>query len=72
MQHNEVVLEETMEMLLSRRHYLENLHRDLANEDQEHEMLQALMYSSRRQRHNGESSCSPYYSHTKELLDTLV
>ncbi|RZC34068.1 ras association domain-containing protein 10, partial [Asbolus verrucosus] len=72
MQHNEVVLEETMDMLVSRRHYLENLHRDLANEDQEYEMLQALMYSSRRQRHNADSSCSPYHSHTKELLDTLV
>ncbi|KYB28160.1 hypothetical protein TcasGA2_TC007083 [Tribolium castaneum] len=71
MQHNEVVLEETMEMLLNRRHYLENLHRDLANEEQEHEMLQALMFSTRRQRHNPDS-CSPYYSHTKELLDTLV
>lgn len=73
MQHNEVVLEETMEMLVSRRHYLENLHRDLANEDQEYEMLQALMYSTRKHhRHNKDTTCNPYQSHTKELLDTLV
>lgn len=72
MQHNEVVLEETKEMLVSRKHYLENLNRDLANEDKEYEMLQALMYTTRRQRHHTENSCSPYYLNTKELLDTLV
>lgn len=75
MQHNEIVLEETIEMLENRRHYLENLHRDLANEDQEHEMLQALLFSTSTP-HQKTTSTEHFNSqniyHTKELLDTLV
>lgn len=71
MQHNEVVLEETKEMLDHRRTYLENLHRDLMNEDQECEMLQALLYTSHQRK--VKKNYIPYKPHyTKELLDTLV
>ncbi|CAG9765464.1 unnamed protein product [Ceutorhynchus assimilis] len=61
MQHNEVVLEETLEVLEKRRKDLENLHRELTSEDQEYEMLQALLYSNNN-----------IYRSTKETLDTLV
>lgn len=77
MQHNNIVLEETLEALSKRRMYLENLHKDLATEDQEFEMLQALLYSHKQQNcenrvnNNSRYSChQPHY--TKELLDTLV
>ncbi|KAJ8947698.1 hypothetical protein NQ318_001537 [Aromia moschata] len=78
MQHNEIVLEETIERLENRRHYLENLHRDLMSEDQEYEMLQALLFSSTQQesQQKSKSADKRYRSHhiyqTKELLDTLV
>lgn len=73
MQHNNIVLEETQETLNQRRMYLENLHKDLLTEDQEHEMLQALLYSHQQlqmtaSRHHNYHQ--PHY--TKELLDTLV
>ncbi|XP_022918915.2 ras association domain-containing protein 10-like [Onthophagus taurus] len=74
MQHNEVVLEETKEMLETRRSFLDNLHKDLLNEDHEFEMLQALLYSQGlNQRQEVGENFSPYKTHfTKELLDTLV
>ncbi|KAJ8971597.1 hypothetical protein NQ314_000622, partial [Rhamnusium bicolor] len=76
MQHNEIVLEETIEKLEDRRVYLENLHRDLANEDQEYEMLQALLFSSAQQKFESKAVDKKCKSHhiyqTKELLDTLV
>ncbi|KAF2884610.1 hypothetical protein ILUMI_21560 [Ignelater luminosus] len=73
MQHNEIVLEETMEKLTSRRNYLENLHKDLVNEDQECEMLQALLYSTTHRSQPQKEYYSSYKPHyTKEVLDTLV
>ncbi|GJQ64982.1 hypothetical protein Trydic_g7145 [Trypoxylus dichotomus] len=75
MQHNEVVLEETKEMLDNRKLFLESLHKDLLNEDREFEMLQALLYSQsiNNNRQEKEKKYSPYKAHfTKELLDTLV
>lgn len=67
MQHNEVVLEETKELLGNRRTFLENLHKDLLNEEHEYEMLQALLYAQSQDNYH------PYKSnYTKELLDTLV
>lgn len=74
MQHNEVVLEETKEMLETRRKFLENLHKDLVNEDREFEMLQALLYSQSLNNNRQEKEkYTPYKGHfTKELLDTLV
>lgn len=75
MQHNEIVLEETIEMLENRRHFLENLHKDLANEDQEHEMLQALLCSTVQQKSSSNQdhfNNKHKFYHTKELLDTLV
>lgn len=76
MQHNEIVLEETIEKLEHRRIYLENLHRDLANEDREYEMLHAMLYSKVQQQQQYEIDKmrykSQYFYHTKELLDTLV
>lgn len=73
MQHNEVVLEETIEKLESRRLYLENLHRDLASEDKEYEMLQTLLYSKvQQQQYEEKNYRSPHIYQTKELLDTLV
>lgn len=73
MQHNEIVLEETIEKLENRRLFLENLHRDLANEEREYEMLQALLFSKVQQQHdvNRTRHRSNLYQ-TKELLDTLV
>ncbi|XP_018324681.1 ras association domain-containing protein 10-like [Agrilus planipennis] len=73
MQHNEIVMEETMEKLMKRKTCLESLHRDLINEDQEFEMLQALLYSKTHR-----LSKTPYFVqcnqsiNTKEVLDTLV
>ncbi|XP_044748986.1 ras association domain-containing protein 9-like [Coccinella septempunctata] len=78
MQHNEVVLEETNELINSRRHFLENLHKDIMKEEQEHEMLQALLFSAKHQRHPAPSQNFIPHSHnyknhnTKEMLDTLV
>lgn len=78
MQHNEVVLEETNELINSRRHFLENLHKDIMKEDQEHEMLQTLLFSAKHQRHQTPSQnfiphSYNYKNHnTKEMLDTLV
>lgn len=73
MQHNEIVLEETIEKLENRRLYLENLHRDLASEDKEYEMLQALLYGKvQQQQYEERSYRSPQIYQTKELLDTLV
>lgn len=73
MQHNEIVLEETMEKLESRRVYLENLHKDLASEDKEYEMLQALLCSKLQGQHyEAQNYGSPTIYQTKELLDTLV
>lgn len=69
MQHNEVVLEETRELISNRRTYLENLHKDLVNEEQEHEMLQALLYAQSQEKYHQPSYKTHY---TKELLDTLV
>lgn len=73
MQHNEIVLEETMDKLENRRLFLENLHKELVNEDQEHEMLQALLFSKMQQieieKRRSRSQC---LYQTKELLDTLV
>ncbi|XP_019881082.1 ras association domain-containing protein 10 [Aethina tumida] len=71
MQHNEIVLEETMDMLEKRRNFLDNLYSDLLHEDQEYEMLQALLYSSTPQKSNKDCAPRNLY-HTKELLDTLV
>lgn len=73
MQHNEVVLEETRDMLDTRKSVLDNLHKDLVNEDHEFEMLQALLYSQSLSRKDVENY-SPYKKahFTKELLDTLV
>lgn len=79
MQHNEVVLEETKELINNRRLYLETLHKDLMNEDEEHEMLQTLLYSQNQEKYQQhhhhqqqqQQSCKTNY--TKELLlDTLV
>ncbi|XP_060530118.1 ras association domain-containing protein 10-like [Cylas formicarius] len=67
MQHNEIVLEETLEQLEKRRKRLETLHQDLANEDHEYDMLQALFYTCVQQKN---AYGNVYY--TKELLDTLV
>lgn len=73
MQHNEIVLEETMEKLECRRLYLENLHKDLASEDKEYEMLQALLCSKLQGQHyEAKNYRSPNIYQTKELLDTLV
>ncbi|KAI4462811.1 ras-associating domain containing protein [Holotrichia oblita] len=73
MQHNEVVLEETKEMLDNRKLFLESLHKDLLNEDREFEMLQALLYSQSLNGNRKGKKYSPYKAHfTKELLDTLV
>lgn len=73
MQHNEIVLEETVEKLESRRLYLENLHRDLATEDKEYEMLQALFCSkAQEQQYDERQYRSPNIYQAKELLDTLV
>lgn len=73
MQHNEIVLEETIEKLENQRLYLENLHKDLATEDKEYEMLQALLYSKVQQQQFEERNYrSPHIYQTKELLDTLV
>lgn len=69
MQHNEVVLEETLEVLERRRKHLELLHEALSGEDQEYEMLQALLYSSRQQRSRPDYN---NFYRTKEMLDTLV
>lgn len=69
MQHNAVVLEETTEKLDSRRSYLHNLQKELGLADQEHEMLQALMYSKEVQSVKTYIHPNPYY--TKEL-NTLV
>lgn len=71
MQHNEIVLEETMDMLEKRRNFLDSLYSDLLHEDQEYEMLQALLYSSTPQKSNKDCAPRNLY-HTKELLDTLV
>ncbi|CAH1985762.1 unnamed protein product [Acanthoscelides obtectus] len=74
MQHNEIVLEEIVEKLESRRLYLDNLYRDIANEDKEYEMLQALLFSKAQQASEYESRRyrPPQLYQTKELLDTLV
>ncbi|XP_050506122.1 ras association domain-containing protein 10-like isoform X2 [Diabrotica virgifera virgifera] len=73
MQHNEIVLEETLEKLETRRVFLENLHRELVNEDQEHEMLQALLFTKMQQFDlEKRKSKTQYVYQTKELLDTLV
>ncbi|XP_057658591.1 ras association domain-containing protein 10-like isoform X1 [Diorhabda carinulata] len=73
MQHNEIVLEETLEKLESRRIFLENLHRELVNEEHEHEMLQALLFTKIQQFEvEKRKSTTPYVYQTKELLDTLV
>ncbi|XP_050298668.1 uncharacterized protein LOC126737710 isoform X2 [Anthonomus grandis grandis] len=69
MQHNEIVLEETLEVLERRRKQLEHLHQALTNEDQEYEMLQALLYSNMQQRTR--MGYNQIYR-TKEMLDTLV
>ncbi|XP_017767895.1 PREDICTED: ras association domain-containing protein 9-like [Nicrophorus vespilloides] len=71
MQHNEVVLEETKDAIESRRSYLDTLHRDLVNEDQEFDMLQTLLYSINLKAEP--KNPVPHNSnYTKELLDTLV
>lgn len=67
MQHNNVVLEEAAERMNQRRSHLEDLVRELLNEEHEHEMLQALVYTQRRPHVAGYPG-----QHTKELLDTLV
>ncbi|XP_074039318.1 uncharacterized protein isoform X1 [Leptinotarsa decemlineata] len=72
MQHNEIVLEETIEKLENRRLFLENLHRDLASEDQEYEMLQTLLFSKTQQYEKEKKHKSHHIYRTKELLDTLV
>lgn len=74
MQHNEVVLEETKEMLDTRKQFLDSLHKDLLNEDREFEVLQTLLYSqSTKNSRQDKEKYSPYKAHfTKELLDTLV
>lgn len=78
MQHNNVVLEETLETLGERKSRLENLHKDLMLEEQEYEMLQALLYTQKRQEHEQARRISTkkyaycQSQHTKELLDTLV
>lgn len=73
MQHNEIVLEETMEKITSRRSHLESLHKDLVNEDQECEMLQALLYSTKVKSQKQYEYYGCYKPHnTKEVLDTLV
>ncbi|CAH1159431.1 unnamed protein product [Phaedon cochleariae] len=73
MQHNEVVLEEAAERLETRRAVLERLHEELAGEDREYEMLQAMLLA--RTREEGEKKrrkpCGGVYQ-AKELLDTLV
>lgn len=51
LQHNDVVLEETLEAITHRRNYLETLHKDLTNEDQEFEMLQTLLYTQSINQH---------------------
>lgn len=48
MQHNEVVLEETREFINNRRSYLDTLHKDLMNEEHEHDMLQTLLYTQQK------------------------
>ncbi|KAF5302864.1 hypothetical protein FQA39_LY02044 [Lamprigera yunnana] len=72
MQHNEIVLEETMEKLSNRKIYLDSLHRDLINEDQECEMLQALLYSTTLRPQKREYYTNYKSHYTKEVLDTLV
>lgn len=80
MQHYEVVLEETNELINSRRHFLENLHKDIMKEEEEYEMLQALLFSAKHQRHPVNKISQNYLPHsfnhknhnTKEMLDTLV
>lgn len=73
MQHNAVVLEETTEQLDARRMYLHNLQKEISLAEQEHEMLQALIYSKEMnlpvQTVNSYTHYNPYY--TKEL-NTLV
>ncbi|KAL3267137.1 hypothetical protein HHI36_011277 [Cryptolaemus montrouzieri] len=78
MQHNEIVLEETGELINNRKHFLDNLYKDIVREEQEHEKLQALLYGAKHSRHPNSSQkyippCYNYRSYkTKELLDTLV
>lgn len=72
MQHNEIVLEETIEKVLNRKEHLESLHKDLINEDQEYEMLQALLYSTTHPSQNKQSYTNIKTHYTKEVLDTLV
>ncbi|KAB0799302.1 hypothetical protein PPYR_07182 [Photinus pyralis] len=72
MQHNEIVLEETREKLSSRKSYLDNLHKDLINEEQECEMLQALLYSTTLRPQKREYYTNYKSHYTKEVLDTLV
>nr|CAH7744245.1 unnamed protein product [Callosobruchus chinensis] len=74
MQHNEIVLEEIMEKLESRRVYLDNLCRDIANEDKEYEMLQALLFGKAQQapEYDSRRYRPAQFYQTKELLDTLV
>lgn len=71
MQHNEIVLEEILEVLDTRRKHLALLHQELTSQDQEHEMLQALLYSNSQKRTRQEPFLYNGY-HTKEMLDTLV
>ncbi|ERL85665.1 ras association domain-containing protein 10 [Dendroctonus ponderosae] len=71
MQHNEIVLEEILEVLDTRRQHLALLHQELTSQDQEHEMLQALLYSNSQKRTRQEPFLYNGY-HTKEMLDTLV
>lgn len=78
MQHNSIVLEEIVEALGKRRVCLQNLHKDLLAEEQESEMLQALLYMQKQQTSPNLTDINNYCSyhhhphHAKELFDTLV
>lgn len=69
-QHNDVVLEETNEIIKNKKYFLDALFKDMLKEDQEHEMLETMIYSSKYQPQFSQNYHSN--SNTKELLDTLV
>lgn len=45
MQHNSIVLEQTLEGLDNRRMHLDNSHKDMIMQEQDYEILQTLMYT---------------------------
>lgn len=72
MQHNAIVLDETNEMLNSRKSYLNELQKELLRVDQEHDMLSSMKLSQDVKKTPPSNSYNHHYPHYTKELNTLV